>query len=79
METQSNSNAAKVDLPRLVRPIRQGYYWWLPAYAIQEGKGHLPQWWTVINAGPDTEKEGEFVGPLVAPIWANDQAEQPRP
>lgn len=65
--------AQKADChPRLARPSCRGYWWWLPAYAIQEGKGHIPQWWTVISAGPDTGKEGEFVGPLQAPIWQNE-------
>ena len=64
-------NRGSDSVQRLVRPSRQGQWWWLPAYAIQEGKGHLPQYWTVISAGPDTEKEGEFVGPMPPPIWTN--------
>jgi len=77
MNQEPNSESA-VDLPRLARPSHEGYWWWLPAYAINARKGHLRQWWTVVSAGPDTEKEGEFVGPLVAPIWTNIADQLPR-
>jgi hypothetical protein len=58
-------------LERLVRPSVDAYWWWLPECYIKEEKGTDSRYWSVIRCGPDTDMVGEFVGPLVAPVWPN--------
>jgi len=58
---------------RLDRPSQQGWWWWLPE--CFKDRGDNPAYWSIVPDGPDTERTGEFVGPLDAPVGvSNEQA-----
>jgi hypothetical protein len=61
----------------LVRPTRQGYWWWLPKCFLDEGKTD-GRYWSVMLEGPQTDKVGLFVGPLVPPSLPNAAREGSR-
>lgn len=75
VEFQEWSSGMNCKLRRLVRPSQDAYWWWLPECYAKDGKGHDPRYWSVVRCDAHTDKVGQFVGPLEAPVWPNDGGE----